>query len=283
MNDLDNLPDELLDPIARVITEALPHAPDLRPEDVMVVGAVCRDLHHHALRHRFAATATHDLDLALALRSWDTFRAVAAAFPRVGDTGIRFRIADIAVDLLPFGAVERPEGTAQPPTRSETLSVWAFSEVFAAALPLALPTGVTVRLPTVAGYAAAKIGAWLDRSNWGETRDAADLALVAHWYGESANVQDRLYESAEGNGVLVAESADVPLAAARLLGHDVAATIGAARLAELYERWPGDLQLLVREFGFSGATWPRDVVRRRAFVDALTRGLTDRTGESQTP
>ncbi len=45
MNDLDNLPDELLDPIARIIAEALPHAPDFRPEDVMVVGAVCRDLY----------------------------------------------------------------------------------------------------------------------------------------------------------------------------------------------------------------------------------------------
>jgi hypothetical protein len=118
--------------------------------------------------------------------------ALATAFPRVGDTGIRFRIADIPVDLLPFGAVEHPKGAAYPPTRSETLSVWAFSEVFAAALPLPLPTGVTVRLPTVAGYAAAKLGAWLDRSSWGETKDAADLALVVHWYAESAAVQDRL-------------------------------------------------------------------------------------------
>jgi predicted nucleotidyltransferase len=96
-------------------------------------------------------------------------------------------------------------------------------------------------------------------------------------------VQDRLYESAEGSNALIAESADVPLAAARLLGHDVAATIGAVRLAELRERWPGDLQLLLREFGFAGATWPREVARRRSLVEAMTRGLTERTGESQTP
>jgi hypothetical protein len=106
------------------------------------------------------------------------------------------------------------------------------------------------------------------------------LALVMHWYGESADVQDRLYESTDGNDVLITESSDVPVAAAQLLGHDVAATIGAERLAELLERWPGDVQLLVREFGFTGATWPRDVTRRRALIDALTRGLTDRMGEA---
>ena len=283
MNNLDDLPDDLLTPIARVINEVTSHAPELVPDDVMVLGAVCRDLHHHALGHRFLATATHDLDLALALRSWDAFRALATAFPRVGDTGIRFRIADIAVDLLPFGAVERPEGAAQPPTRGEAMSVWALSEVFAAALLLTLPTGTAVKLPTVAGYAATKLGAWLDRSVWGETKDAADLALVTYWYAGSADVQDRLYESAEGSNVLIAESADVPLAAARLLGDDVAATIGAARLAELRERWPGDLQLLLREFGFAGATWPREVARRRALVEAMTRGLTERDWESQTP
>lgn len=275
MNDVGDLPGELLDPIARVVAAALPHAVGLQAEDVMVVGAVCRDLHHHALGHRFVATATHDLDLALALPSWDAFRALATAFPRVGDTGIRFRIADVTVDLLPFGAIEDPEGAAQPPTRSEVVIVWAFTEIFASALPLPLPTAVAVKLPTVAGYAAAKLGAWLDRSEWHEAKDAADLALILYWYGESMVVHDRLYETEDGNTVLIAESADVPLAAARLLGHDISATIGTARLAELVARWPGDLRLLVRELGFNGADWPRDPGRRQALIDALTRGLSD--------
>jgi hypothetical protein len=132
----------------------------------------------------------------------------------------------------------------------------------------------------MAGYTAAKLGARLDRSSWGETRDAADLgaghALVRR-------VRRRAGPPVRVNGwhdVLITESSDVPVAAAQLLGHDVAATIGAERLAELLERWPGDVQLLVREFGFTGATWPRDVTRRRALIDALTRGLTDRMGEA---
>lgn len=70
--------------------------------------------------------------------------------------------------------------------------MWAFEEIFAAAVPLALPSGVEVRIPTIAGYAAAKVGAWLDRSEWHETKDAGDLALAAYWYEHSTDVHDRL-------------------------------------------------------------------------------------------
>jgi predicted nucleotidyltransferase len=94
MLDLSSTPDEFLQPIACVVEAALRHADSLRSEDVMVVGAWCRDIQHHALGHRFATSATRDLDLALALSSWDAYRALADAFPWVGDTGIRFRIAE---------------------------------------------------------------------------------------------------------------------------------------------------------------------------------------------
>ena len=274
MLDLTNVPDYFLDPVARIVETALSVTDDLSPAEVMVVGAWCRDILHRALGHTFATTATLDLDLALALSSWDAYRALEAAFPRVGDTGIRFRIADADVDLLPFGDIEDPQGIVEPPSRGETLSVWAFEEIFAASLPLALSPTVTIRIPTVAGYASAKLGAWLDRSVWHEAKDAADLGLILYWYAESAEVSDRLYETSSGSEILILEGADVPLAAAHLLGSDVAATIGAVRLAELLARWPGDAEFLVRELDLRGGpAWPRDSQRRRGLLDALTRGL----------
>jgi predicted nucleotidyltransferase len=118
--------------------------------------------------------------------------------------------------------------------------VWAFEEIFAASLPLSLTPTATIQIPTVARYAATKLGAWRDRSDWLEAKDAADLALVLHWYAESAGVHERLYESPSGNEILIAEGTDVPLAAAHLLGVDVGATVGPARLTELLARWPGD-------------------------------------------
>jgi len=272
--DLARVPDAFLDPVARVVEAALAVVADVSPAEVMVVGAGCRDILHTALGHSFATTATRDLDLALALSSWDAYRALEAAFPRVGHTGIRFRIAGVVVDLLPFGDIEDPQGIAEPPSRGETLSVWAFEEIFAASLPLDVSPMVTIRIPTVAGYAAAKLGAWLDRSEWNEYRDASDLALIMHWYSESAAIYDRLYDTSSGSEVLIREGADVPLGAAHLLGADVAATIGADRLTELLERWPGDAKLLIRELVLRGGpVWPSDLERRRGLLDAMTRGL----------
>lgn len=145
MLDLSKIPDGFLDPIARVVEAILDTAGDLVPDDVMLVGASCRDVLHTALGHTFVTTATQDLDVALALSSWDAYRAIARTFQKIQDTGIRFRIADIAVDVLPFGAIEDPQGIVAPPSRHEAMSVWAFDEIFAASLPLPLS-------PTIADY-----------------------------------------------------------------------------------------------------------------------------------
>lgn len=274
MNELaGELPIDLLEAIDRVLAAAMPHAPGLEPSEVMVVGATARDLHHHALGHQFSTAATQDLDLALALRSWDTFMALLNAFKPAGNSGIRFKISDVIVDLLPFGDIEDPQGIATPPIRLEPMRVWALKEVFDNALELILPSGVTVKVPTVAGYAATKLGAWLDRHEWDETRDARDIALVIYWYGDASEVNSRIFDTEDGQNAYLEESGDVFLASAHLLGRDIASTVGEARLAELLERWPGDYELLVREFAFTGGSWPASTERRKQIIAALTRGL----------
>jgi predicted nucleotidyltransferase len=84
------------------------------------------------------------------------------------------------------------QGVVVPPTRRQTLSVWAFEEIFRASLSLALSPTITIRLPKVAGLTPAKLAEWLDRAEWREAKDAADLALILHWYAEMTDVQDRL-------------------------------------------------------------------------------------------
>jgi predicted nucleotidyltransferase len=276
--DLAGISDDLRKPVTKVVEAALDANCELSPEKVMVVGAWCRDIIHSALGHTFSTAATRDLDLALALSSWDAYQVIATRFPLVGDTGIRFRIGDADVDLLPFGAIENPQGIAEPPLRADIISVWAFEEIYRTSLPLPLSTKTTIRLPAIAGYAALKLGAWLDRSAWLEVKDAPDLALILYWYSESSAVHDRLYETPTGNEILIAEQMDIPLAAARLLGIDIASTIGTERLAELLARWPGDADLLTRELRLrSGPNWPREAGRRRDLLDALTLGLTTHT------
>jgi predicted nucleotidyltransferase len=274
MLDMSRTPHDLLHHIAEVVEAAVAAAEGLKPDHIMVVGAWCRDILHRTLGHAFSTAATRDLDLALALSSWDAYRALAASFRRTGNTGIRFRIAGENVDLLPFGSVENPDGVVSPPSRDEPFSVWAFEEIFASSLSLALTDTLSIRIPTVEGYAAAKLGAWLDRSQWHEAKDAADLALVMYWYAESTDVHDRLYDTPTGNEILTAEDVDLPLAAAHLLGTDVAATIGPRRRDEMLARWPGNTDLLVRELRLHGSpNWASDARRRAAFIVALTRGL----------
>lgn len=277
MLDLSSIAEGFFDPIERVIAQMLNQAPGLDPDRVMLVGAWCRDTLHAALGHDFETRATRDVDIALALSGWDLYEQLAEAFPAASDTGVTFRIAGLVVDLLPFGEVEDPEGEVLPPTREDTISVWGFTEIFNAARPLPITPSLSIRCPTVPGYTAAKLAAWLDRSVWGESKDANDLALCVHWYQESVAVQDRLYESARGQGILIAEGADFPLAAARLLGLDVADLIGPERLSELLGRWPGNIEVFVRNFAIPAATSATQESRRREIIQALTRGLAEQT------
>lgn len=257
--------------IQLVVDAVVAAAPDLNPESIMLVGAHCRDVLHAALGHRFPTHTTTDLDLALALSSWSLYEQLTEAFEPTGSNEICYLIANLPVDLIAFGGVENPTGTVTPPPRDEGLSVWAFEEILTSSLPLTLH-GTTIRIPNVSGYTAAKLGAWLDRSDYGESKDARDIALSLHWYAESATIERRLYETETGIELLSAEEMDVPRAAARLLGTDVIDLIGSVRQTELLDRWPGNVDMLAHHLvSSSQMPWPSP--RRHQLIEALTRGL----------
>lgn len=263
------------DLIRRVTTRLLELAPTLHTQDVMLVGAGCRDLLHVALGHDDPLRATHDIDLALALASWEVFDQLGTALRSPGGNadGIRFNIADLPVDLVPFGAVEDPIGTVTPPRWGNGMSVWAFREVFEHSLELPLTSDLVIRLPSVPGYAAPKLCAWLDRAARFERRDAPDMAVVLHWYSESTSVANRLYGS--DVSILIECDTNLRVASAQLLGKDIAEEIGRDRLNELWQRWPSAQQdALVREMNLSQAlNWPSSPERRREILNGLERGL----------
>ena len=60
----------LLDVLDEVTAELLARASLLRPSEVMVVGAVCRDIMQSALGHQHVLRATKDMDVALAIVDW---------------------------------------------------------------------------------------------------------------------------------------------------------------------------------------------------------------------
>jgi len=227
----------LLGLVDAVTAELLAKSSRLQSNDVMVVGAVCRDIMQSTLGHQHVLRATNDLDVALATGDWARYCELISQLIPAGDTGIRFRVAGVKTDIMPFGRVEDPTGTVQPPVRREAMSVWAFQEVFDASLELTLPNSGTIRIPTVPGYVALKMAAWLDRSAIGEDKDASDIAAALYWYTNSAEIEGLLYETDHGHELLSSAEADPGLAAAQLLGEHVAALIGPERLGEMAIRW----------------------------------------------
>ncbi|MFG1791723.1 hypothetical protein [Nocardia sp. NPDC049149] len=124
---------------------------------MMVIGAQCRDLLHTAFGHTDLLRSTSDVDIAIAVAGDAEYRRIIAALPRSGVTDIRFSIAGMVVDLVPFGDIEDPAGTTYLPGRKESIDAFAFREVFTHSIELRLPSGYQVRIPTPAGYTGSEL------------------------------------------------------------------------------------------------------------------------------
>ncbi|MEK6770751.1 MAG: hypothetical protein AABY62_03815 [Pseudomonadota bacterium] len=66
----------------------------------------------------------------------------------------------MVVDLVPFGAIERPDRTiAWPPSGSVVMSVFGFREALAATIPVLLPERITAQVVSLPALAILKIAA----------------------------------------------------------------------------------------------------------------------------
>jgi len=258
-----------------VVSVLLAESSGLNAKNVMIVGAHCRDILRSASGQSSGERTTEDIDFGLALAGWAAYDELAQKLEPTGNTGIRYRVANVPTDLMPFGIVENPVGSVTPPARRDQISVWGFTEVFNASCPLRLPSAGTIRIPTIAGYATLKLAAWLDRSDYGQYKDAADIGTALYWYSELPEIDALLYDTEHGQDMLVQEEADYPVAAARVLGQDIAAIIGDTRLSELVARWPGSREdSLFAEMAVANVPgWPQSPDRRRQLVRGMQRGL----------
>ncbi len=131
-------------PIVAALADVVP------AEQLMLVGAQCRDLLHWRYCRGVPPRATNDTDIAVTLNNWDHVEAIRATFPALGSTGHRFLIADRAVDVLPFGEVESPTGTTRHPPGNQLMNVHGCTDAYLRADVLPLPGGLTGHLPQTA-------------------------------------------------------------------------------------------------------------------------------------
>jgi predicted nucleotidyltransferase len=192
---------------------------------VLLVGAMARDLllyYAHGIR---AARATEDVDLALAVADWNDFERLCESLLTSGSFEPLSKVAHkllyrrrMEVDLIPFGGVERADGTIAWPSKGDTvMRVLGFQEALASSISAVLPLGQSVAVVSLSMLAVLKILAWSERRTREPRKDASDLILILHSYLDAGQAE-RLYS--EADHLLAAGEFDYERAGSWLAGKD---------------------------------------------------------------
>jgi predicted nucleotidyltransferase len=213
--------------LAELIADFLAVAPHA---GILLVGAMARDLllyYAHGIR---AARATEDVDLALAVADWNDFERLHESLLTSGSFEPHPKVAykllyrrRMEVDLIPFGGVERADGTiAWPPKGDTVMRVLGFQEALASSISAVLPLGQRVAVVSLSMLAVLKVLAWSERRTREPRKDASDLILILHSYLDAGQAE-RLYS--EADHLLAAGDFDYERAGSWLAGKDAVTLI----------------------------------------------------------
>jgi len=213
--------------LAELVADLRAAAPAWKP---LLVGAMARDLLLYYAHNIPVIRATEDIDLGFAVADWDDFAALRAAllasthFGAHGSLIQRFsHRRGHQIDLIPFGGLERPDGSiAWPPRGDEVMTVVGYREALASANDVMLPEDQRVLVVSLPMLAVLKVIAWSERHTTAPRQDAVDLLLILRNYLDAGN-QQRLYD--EAAHLLDDGNFDYERAGAWLAGRDAAGAI----------------------------------------------------------
>ena len=250
--------------------------------DVMIAGAFARDLH---LRYGYGIAPlrqTEDIDIALAVPSWQAFAElrqlliVDGGFAEVSGVPHRLRYRggnmELPIDIVPFGGLESADRMiVWPPSGDEVMDVFGFREAHDAAVAIMMPGDVVINVVSLAALVVLKLNAWQARHYTAPRKDAYDLQFITTHYLDVGN-RDRLW--AEFAAWTEADDFDYELAGARMLGNDAGVMLtkdGRRRVAaQLLKQTNEDgTGLLASEMN------KNDPDRAIALLRAMHQGLTE--------
>lgn len=196
-------------------------APNYEP---LIVGAMARDLLLHYQHGVPVARATVDIDLAFAVADWHEFHSLRQALlsttsftpGRPFQHRVQHRDG-LPVDLIPFGGIERSDGSIVWPEDASVMGVLGYREARASAATIILPGGKTLFTVSLPMLAVLKVFAWSERHLRSPRKDASDLFLILESYLEDEQIS-RLYT--EAAHLLEAATFNFETAGAWLVGHD---------------------------------------------------------------
>ncbi len=169
---------ELLHKVSRCFAEI--------EQDFFVIGATARDLVLKQLDIT-SPRRTRDLDLAIAIPDWSAFDRISEALLAGGltkDSRIkqRFYDGDYELDLVPYGAVAKPDDYIYwPPEEDIAMSVKGFSEVLSEAITVTIDETLEIKIASLHGLFILKFSAWIDR-HVATHKDADDMEFIIRHY-----------------------------------------------------------------------------------------------------
>lgn len=274
--DFSGLDPVLFEPLVSVV-ESLRAETELRPNHFMIVGAEARNLLHRSFDLPVGnLSTTHDVDVALAMASWEGFEQLTPVYVRLDSSksAIRFNIAEIPVDVIPFGGLETPKGVVEVPADGQFINVLGYTNAFAAADMFILPNVGELRVVSPSHYVILKLEALADRSRNFNYKDAQDIGTALHWLEVSEGDADWVYD--DSLDALISNDFAMDTTLAELLGRHLAGLLEASERQRLLEKIKtidaGDFTGELRRGLFRTAT-PSKNDAARARYDALLRGL----------
>lgn len=233
MNTLFDISDKLNPDLVSSLQDVVNACQSLNTE-VMIIGALARDIHFTLLHDLDPGRKTLDMDFAVLLENWTSFDTLAERLLELGyRQGREVKHAftsreNVKVDLIPFGSIENPEGTIRwPEPQNAVMSTVGFVKAFESAVLCRCSRNpvLDIRVLSIAGLVALKFISWEERYP-DRAKDAQDIRFMILRYLDAGQAE-RLY-SAEQD--LMEGDFNYELAGARLLGRDIARMGDAALL-----------------------------------------------------
>ncbi len=200
--------------------------------DILVIGAMVRDL---VLECGFDAKiqrATLDLDFGINVANWDEFNALKESLLEAGYASDEHIVHQLThkdkegvpreIDIIPFGKIaDENNRISWPPGQDIVMNVHGFTEAFEHALEAQIGEVPDIVIPVASpeGFALLKLVSWLDRGRESRPKDASDFFYMIQNYHKIPEILDALYEK----GYMEAQEWDELNASAMKLGKDVAA------------------------------------------------------------
>ncbi len=213
--------------LSRVLVEFQAVVP---AENMLLVGAMARDLLLHYAWGIPIARASRDVDLAVSIDQWAAYSEIRESLIETGNfsgvEGVPHRLvhhSGIPLDMVPFGGIADERGQIAWPGRGKgEMTVLGFREGRDSAVRVQLPGDVCVPVVSLPMFVVLKLLAWSERRLSRPGVDAADLYLVLRTYERAGN-EGRLFD--EHDDLLEQNGFDHQVAYAQILGRDMQAKL----------------------------------------------------------